>query len=275
MPSSYTPRLRLEKQADGENENTWGQIVNRVFDLVEQSVAGLHEVVLAGTDVTLTTQNGDIDQARNMMLRLSGALEANVAVIIPAQSKLYVVLNDTSGAFTAEIKTLAGLGAVVPQGTIQLVACDGTDCDTLSDVAEAQNSLELGGIPAVTYARKDQGLPTDQIFTRAQGTTKATLSVVANEIAVDASLSNSFGVTLNANATLVNPTGSPVDGQTIRIVLRQDGTGGRTLAFESKYKFPGGLVPTITATANAVDYLAFEYVSALDIWIGNILQDLQ
>lgn len=273
MPSSYTPRLRLEKQADGENENTWGQIVNRVFDLVEQSVAGLHEVVLAGTNVTLTTNNGDIDQARNMMLRLSGTLTANVAVIIPAQSKLYVVLNDTTGAFTAEIKTLAGLGAVVPQGTIQLVACDGTDCDTLSDVAEAQNSLELGGIPAVTYARKDQGLPTDQIFTRAQGTTKATLSVVANEIAVDASLSNSFGVTLNANATLVNPTGSPVDGQTIRIVLHQN--GGHTLAFQSKYKFPGGLVPTITATANAVDYLAFEYVSALDIWIGNILQDLQ
>lgn len=275
MPSSYTPRLRLEKQADGENENTWGQIVNRVFDLVEQSVAGLHEVVLAGTDVTLTTNNGDLDQARNMMLRLSGTLTANVAVIIPAQSKLYVVLNDTSGAFTAEIKTLAGLGAVVPQGTIQLVACDGTDCGTLADVAEAQNALELGGVAAALFARKDQGLPTDQIFTRAQGTTKAALSIVSSEIAVDASLSNSFGVTMTGNATLMNPTGSPVDGQTIRILLGQDGTGGRTLTFQSQYKFPGGVAPTITAAANAVDYLAFEYVSALNVWVGNILQDLR
>ena len=29
MPSSYTTRLRLEKQADGENANSWGDRLNQ------------------------------------------------------------------------------------------------------------------------------------------------------------------------------------------------------------------------------------------------------
>ena len=279
MASSYTSNLRIEKQADGENENTWGQIVNRQFDVIEQSIAGVHTVVLAGTDVTLSTNEGDIDQARNMMLRLTGTLTANVNVIIPEASKIYIVLNETTGAYTATIKTTAaaGEGAEIPQGTIQLVACDGTDCDTLTQesIALAENALKLGDVLPEVYARKDQGLPTDQIFTKSQGTQKVTLSISSGSIAIDASASNCFKVLLNANATLANPTGDPVDGQTIRIVMKQDGTGGRTVAFASKYKFPGGIAPTITATANAVDYLGFEYDADSGFWLGNILQDLK
>lgn len=273
MASSYTTKLRLEKQADGENENTWGQIVNRVFETIEQAIAGLHEVVLASSDVTLTATNGQLDQARNMMLKCTGTLSASVNVIIPAQPKLYVVLNDTSGAYNVTIKTAAGTGVVIPQGTIQLVACDGTDCDVLS-VSEAQNATTLAGVAAATYARKDQGLPTDQIFTRAQGTQRQALAISAGNVAVDASLSNCFKLTLTGNATLQNPVGSPVSGQTIRILVKQDATGGRTVTFESKYKFPGGTAPTISAGANAIDYLAFEYDADDDIWVGNILQAL-
>ena len=28
MPSTYTTNLRLTKQADGENPNTWGEVLN-------------------------------------------------------------------------------------------------------------------------------------------------------------------------------------------------------------------------------------------------------
>lgn len=273
MPSTYTDNLRLEKQADGENENTWGQIANRVFDLIEQAIAGIQSVVLASSDVTLTATNGQLDQARNMILNCTGTLSTNVNVIVPAKAKVYVVLNDTSGAYTVTVKTAAGTGVVVPQGTMQVVMCDGTDCH-LTTVSEALNTASLGGVVAATYARKDQGLPTDQIFTKAQGTQRSALAIAGGNVAVDASLSNSFKLTLTGNATLSNPTGSPVSGQTIRILVKQDGTGGRTLAFGTKYKFPGGTAPTITAAANSIDYLGFEYDADDDIWIGNALQDL-
>ena len=39
MPSTYTTRIRIEKQADGENPNSWGDILNQnVIDLVDDSV---------------------------------------------------------------------------------------------------------------------------------------------------------------------------------------------------------------------------------------------
>ena len=34
MASTYTTRLRLEKQATGENANTWGDKTNSNFDLI-------------------------------------------------------------------------------------------------------------------------------------------------------------------------------------------------------------------------------------------------
>ena len=40
MASSYTSRIRLTKQADGENPNTWGTILNnQVIDLVDDAIA--------------------------------------------------------------------------------------------------------------------------------------------------------------------------------------------------------------------------------------------
>ena len=48
MPSSYTPRLRLEQQFTGENVNTWGVLLNEVFTLTDNAIAGLKVVALTG-----------------------------------------------------------------------------------------------------------------------------------------------------------------------------------------------------------------------------------
>lgn len=82
-------------------------------------------------------------------------------------------------------------------------------------------------------------------------------------IAVDAARSNNFRVTLAGNRTLDNPTGL-LDGQPLEFRVQQDATGGRTLAFGSKFKFPGGVAPTLTAAANAVDWLRCLYDSTSD-----------
>ena len=36
MASTYTTRLRLEKQGTGENANTWGDKTNDTFDLIDK-----------------------------------------------------------------------------------------------------------------------------------------------------------------------------------------------------------------------------------------------
>ena len=63
-------------------------------------------------------------------------------------------------------------------------------------------------------------------------------------------------VTLGGNRTLANPTNMK-DGGTYILTVKQDGTGGRTLAYGSAYKWPGGSAPTLSSGANAIDILTF------------------
>ena len=63
-------------------------------------------------------------------------------------------------------------------------------------------------------------------------------------------------VTLTDNRGLANPT-NKVAGATYVLIVKQDGTGSRTLSYGSEYKFPGGTAPTLSTGANDVDVLCF------------------
>jgi hypothetical protein len=66
-----------------------------------------------------------------------------------------------------------------------------------------------------------------------------------------------FGVTLGGNRTLANPT-TPKVGQKGRIRLTQDGTGSRTLAYGSSYKWAGGIVGVLSTAAGSIDFLDYD-----------------
>lgn len=63
-------------------------------------------------------------------------------------------------------------------------------------------------------------------------------------------------VTLGGNRALANPT-NQVAGATYVIIVKQDGSGNRTLSFGSDYKFPGGTAPTLSTGINDVDIIVF------------------
>lgn len=63
-------------------------------------------------------------------------------------------------------------------------------------------------------------------------------------------------VTLAGNRTLENPT-NRVNGGTYIVIVKQDATGSRTLAYGTAYKWPGGTAPTLSTGANAVDIITF------------------
>ena len=63
-------------------------------------------------------------------------------------------------------------------------------------------------------------------------------------------------VTLGGNRTLAAAT-NQVDGAVYVLSVIQDGSGSRTLSFNSNYKFTGGEAPTLTTTASAIDVLVF------------------
>lgn len=108
----------------------------------------------------------------------------------------------------------------------------------------------------------------DNIFnarTRAISEKVISLTDAAN-ISIDVSKGNIFDLTLGGNRTLSNPTNG-IDGQKIMIRVRQDGTGSRTLSFDTKYRFSIDLPsPTLSTAADALDYLGFIYNESDDKW---------
>lgn len=80
----------------------------------------------------------------------------------------------------------------------------------------------------------------------------------ASTIAWDTALGQVAKVTLGANRTMGAPTNLQ-NGATYTIQITQDGTGGRTLSWNSIFKFTGGTAPTLSTAASARDHITFKY----------------
>lgn len=117
---------------------------------VQGTVNGLTSVnVAGGSNVTLSAV-----QAGTGIIVLTGALTANIAVIVPASSKTMIVENLTSGAYTVTVKTAAGTGVAITQGKSQELFCDGTN--VLLSSSDFVNMALTGTTTAWTPAVGDQ-----------------------------------------------------------------------------------------------------------------------
>lgn len=268
MASSYTSRIRLEKQADGENPNNWGTILNQnVIDLIDDALAAYTTISLSSVDVTLTTGNGSSDQSRSPFLEFSGVVTSSVDVIIPSQSKGYFINNvaTVSSGCSITLKTAAGTGVNIPSDQRILVVCDGVSVHALSlvnDTRYAQVSVPNTFTANQTF---NGTVSVSGGATFKQVNSPIVTLTDAASIAVDFSKGNHFMVSLAGNRTLENPTNGKV-GQVGHIYLVQDGTGGRTLSFGNMYNFVNDTAPTLTSVSSSRDLLVFSQsgVSTLD-----------
>ena len=151
MPSSYSPDLRLELPADGEQTGLWGQLVNRnLGTLIESAISGVATVSVTTANQALTALNGADDQSRHAVLSLSTTTGAAFAVYAPPASKTYIVRN--TSAHTATIynstvlggTTAAGSGVAIPAGKSMTVVSDG-----------ANFTLQNTATPTQTYGSND------------------------------------------------------------------------------------------------------------------------
>jgi len=136
MSSTYTTRLALEKQGDGENPNSWGTILNQnVIDLLDTAIAGYQIVSVSSVGVSLTTNNGTADTSRTFGMRFEGLLTANVTVTIPQKEKIYTVFNGTTGSFAITMKTAGGTAVTVPSsGNGTVLACDSININKCNSI---------------------------------------------------------------------------------------------------------------------------------------------
>lgn len=144
---------------------------------------------------------------------------------------------------------------------------------TSTQTVTVDNLLSNSSIGSSVQAYDVDTAKTDtvQTFTAAQRGAYVTLTDAAT-VDINLSLGNNFQVTLGGNRTIGAPT-NIVAGQSGVIRLVQDGTGSRTAAWNSVFKFPGGTAPTLTTAANSVDLVAYHVESATRIaarFIGDV-----
>ena len=135
MASTFSPNLRIELIGAGEQSGAWNNTTNtNLGSLIEQSITGVQEITLAGSDYTLEAANGAEDEARNMVLVLKGTPGASRSVIAPDVDKVYIVRNETANSHT--IKTSSGTGVSVPANSSAFVFCDATGNGTFYNAVE-------------------------------------------------------------------------------------------------------------------------------------------
>tara|TARA_R100001369_G_scaffold87203_2_gene122406 strand:- start:12728 stop:13654 length:927 start_codon:yes stop_codon:yes gene_type:complete len=298
MASSYTTRIRLNKQGDGDNPNSWGTVLNDgALNLIDDAIGAYTPVTIgANAVVTLTANDGVSDTARSAFIEIVGSVGGahdTITIQIPSSiSKSYVINNKVSANTTAtdvvKIKNAGvGSGYTVPFGSIGLVITNGTSvfptnvtglgfgtaanadigvCATnvadvsLGDLRYVRTSVTSSIVGANLNIKQGQLI----VGTSSRAYNPITTVTDATSIAIDFSKGNNFLVTIGGNRTLELPTNCTA-GQTGQIHIIQDGTGSRTLAYNTAWQFVSAAVPTLSTGSSDVDILCYVARSATTI----------
>lgn len=124
MPTTYTSRDRLALQLTGEDQDIWGDVVNSVFQRLEDSKDGVLTLVLNGNR-TLVSANDTTDEAHYGVLYIASGSGGTITV--PNVQKNYTVA--VNPAVTGDVTiTAGGAASVVSPGEVVQVYFTGADC---------------------------------------------------------------------------------------------------------------------------------------------------
>ena len=118
--STYTD-LGIELMVTGENAGTWGTKTNANLSLIEQITGGYNSLSIAGGAGTqaLTIDDGALTgTAQHRVIEFTGSITGNRIITFPLLTEtFYFIKNNTSGAYTVELKAVSGSGATVTFAT--------------------------------------------------------------------------------------------------------------------------------------------------------------
>jgi len=165
MASSFSTDLKIELMVTGENSGTWGTKTNTNLDLVQQAIVGFQNIAITSTNTTLLMTDATISNARNAVLRFTGAITANCTIFVASGiEKTYTVDNATTGAFTVALNQVGGSSVIfdATDKSHKLIYLDGTNANDINaDLSTIrlpnQNEVRFGDADNSNYVSLKSG----------------------------------------------------------------------------------------------------------------------
>ena len=168
MASSFSTNLGIEKPATGELSGSWGDVTNFNFDIFDR-VLGASDLTASNLTTTLTIRaasptSGQSNVQTGMFavinLKDSGSDlgGVNVVTIAPnTATKFFIIKNSLTGSRAATIKQGTGATVSIPNGTTDIVFCDGAgsgaaDTGVAASLNIADNTEVAGTATALAIA---------------------------------------------------------------------------------------------------------------------------
>ena len=252
MASTYSTSLKIQLMGNGEDSGTWGSITNTNWNLLEQAVSGVQAITMANSNYTLTNLNGVSDEARNMVLVVSGTNSAIYQVIAPLVPKFYVITNSTTGGYAITIGGSSGSIITIPNGTTVQVYCNGTNF--YSAQTSSAGNFNVNGNLTVTGTSTLTGAVTASSTVSAAGLLTASAGIAAT--------TGNFSGNLASLGSVSGASGifGPVSGTTGTFTGAVSATtiGGTTITASTQFSGPGtGLTGTASSlTSGATNSVA-------------------
>jgi len=128
-----TSLIGLTLPTTGSLSGTWGDTVNNaISEIVDAAVAGT-QVISTDADITLALTTGSSsstgltgNSSQYAIIRWTAAGTVTRTITVPALSKTYVVINNSSTQ-SILVKAATGTGVTVTAGTRAIIAWDGTN----------------------------------------------------------------------------------------------------------------------------------------------------
>jgi len=152
----------------------------------------------------------------------------------------------TSAAFSNDNRLLRS------DGTAKGAQASAVTCDDSGNISGIGTLATTGNI---TQNSVQVATVNTNSFAQQQGFGTATLTDAAS-ISWNLQTQQVAKVTLGGSRTLAAPS-NMVDGYTYILRVIQDGTGSRTLSYNSVFKWPNGTAPVLSTAASSIDILTF------------------
>ena len=242
------------------NPNTGGAgWINLASTYLAKSVAG-------SSNVTLTSL-----ESVYPIISATGAITANIALIVPSVPGKWIIGNATTGAYSVTVKTSGGTGVVVPQGASLELYSDGTNVYVAVSDAVTQspgdNTTKIATTAFVNYAVTNNFSP-------------SSVAGLATNLKIDSIGIGNYNCVITADAVVLeNSSGRQMVVKAVSKTINANGTVGAPLSIMSSraastwyyrwlwYNVANGLSATLDPSPSAptapTGYVSTDYKAIL------------